>query len=95
MGGFERSVREECERRVSVRGGGGAQNGRIFTHYVTVVSQSLISHGRHRMLACERKFEEEVVEWEGRLKAADAQWAARVAEVEQQAGECVSVTGLV
>jgi hypothetical protein len=43
------------------------------------------------MLACERKFEEEVGEWEARLKAADAQWAARLAEAEQQAGECDSV----
>ena len=40
-----------------------------------------------RMLACERKFEEEAAEAEARLKAADHAWQGRVEEIEQAWGE--------
>jgi hypothetical protein len=41
------------------------------------------------MIACERKFEEEAGDAEKRVKAAEAQCEASIAEVEAQWGECV------
>ncbi|GFH27356.1 hypothetical protein HaLaN_25662 [Haematococcus lacustris] len=43
--------------------------------------------GQAAMMACEKKFEEEAMDTDRRIRAVEAEWAARVAEVEQQWGE--------
>lgn len=46
------------------------------------------------MAACEKKWDEEAAEWEGKVKAVEGMWQARLAELDGVWGQCLLCRGL-